>query len=1352
MKNLTRIYESDLDFGIGAHTLKVNKDAKEAETKTNKKDSQRQRRIIQNDILLLSRDLIKNGKISKPLYNKMYNVSIGASRLPALQDIYSGLLQIKDIEIKQNALKKHEFKQIKQEKKKERINPPIDKIHLTAKIRRIITFTKTNGKVYKYLEGHDSLLDSRVILATSKQAAEKIMRDEIDRDYTAEEYSSAAKYGIISIEFIDDISESSMQGQTTGDMPMRQSGHVEYNFTKEEKKFLTEKNDKCVIDNLIGLYGTKLNINENDLISLNKKFHNISDDEVEFIESNLGDKIVNPNYKQQNYNVEESYKAFLENCEEDIENFKIQIEHYEKLIIDHPKNKDAYMHIINNINYEIDKIKAQMENEKTNFMHQYNNNTYNIKNAFTPKFVDYFCRHYDISHYVYDINDKCFMKYVSKNRNYDALCYYAMNNHMYLIKDKTLVKSLVERSKNIDHKFNTSMLEFEEKANIFNELPIKVNKTIEEVKEYISRNKSYVFMYSRTTHNINDIFEQFITAFNIIPKITKCNKTNYTQFEYKKDKDCHFIFCSDPNDIHTITYKEVRKLCKKNNIEWKNQTYIQFVTEMKKKFFIELNGRITFTKEKHESIVKKFKFQCNKCKCKLKEGHYDIDHIKPLAKGGTNEDSNLQPLCKMCHNEKTQNEHEDGSFVRINDTESCFNSNVQEIIDSPNAQIHAFVQPIYYDKVQSDKMIYNIDINRCRKNILLYSESDYCVFTVFDKVEEYKQSVILPGLYYVETENILPLRGNGWYYHNMIDYCLENDIITKDNIKYTIQSSLTIPCNYYNKFIKYCDEHITEYNKLAINGMIGNFKPNVNKRANWKSMCITSDSCESFQNYINNDGCFIHMMNINDKKYYHVLKQFNKTNMETESPIYNQILQEEQIELHKLIKLVESKGGTVLDVNTDAVSCIFPDNKLPFKIVEDIQLRDQYWDKKRTVYKYKLEHKEDDKKRVKVAKMQNTQHIEQYILNKYYNWRVTPDVDDNDFKPLVDKIIASNQSWTIQGPAGAGKSFLIKGIQDALKSKEIEYISLAPTNLAALIIDGMTLHKFATKIRKYETLKNKTFQYIFVDEISMMKEIFYKFLLMIKKVKPDVKFILTGDYNQLLPINDRIEYDDYGNSPALFEICDSNKILLTKCRRSSKELFELLQIDNIQNLEKTDFNTTPLIMTDLHLAYTNRKRKEINDIMMKDVYKSKHYKGLKLEALKFDENSQDVILNKHTPVIAKINSEEIGIVNNERFEIIKYDTLQITMKNEKKEIKIGVFDFQRLFRVAYCITIHSSQGMSIDKPYTLHEWRKYDKRLKYVALSRARSKDLIFIKSGEKDNYEQDDDECFYNDVDCDYY
>jgi hypothetical protein len=31
MKNLTRYYESDLDFGIGAHTLKMKKEAEESD-------------------------------------------------------------------------------------------------------------------------------------------------------------------------------------------------------------------------------------------------------------------------------------------------------------------------------------------------------------------------------------------------------------------------------------------------------------------------------------------------------------------------------------------------------------------------------------------------------------------------------------------------------------------------------------------------------------------------------------------------------------------------------------------------------------------------------------------------------------------------------------------------------------------------------------------------------------------------------------------------------------------------------------------------------------------------------------------------------------------------------------------------------------------------------------------------------------------------------------------------------------------------------------------------------------------------------------------------------------------------
>ena len=76
-----------------------------------------------------------------------------------------------------------------------------------------------------------------------------------------------------------------------------------------------------------------------------------------------------------------------------------------------------------------------------------------------------------------------------------------------------------------------------------------------------------------------------------------------------------------------------------------------------------------------------------------------------------------------------------------------------------------------------------------------------------------------------------------------------------------------IPSNYNNEFIEYCytniynydvtceklnvsNDDVIDYKKLAINDLIGNFKPNNNKRPNWSSLCITNNSNEAFTNYI----------------------------------------------------------------------------------------------------------------------------------------------------------------------------------------------------------------------------------------------------------------------------------------------------------------------------------------------------------------------------------------------------------------------------------------------------------------------------------------------------------------------
>jgi len=307
----------------------------------------------------------------------------------------------------------------------------------------------------------------------------------------------------------------------------------------------------------------------------------------------------------------------------------------------------------------------------------------------------------------------------------------------------------------------------------------------------------------------------------------------------------------------------------------------------------------------------------------------------------------------------------------------------------------------------------------------------------------------------------------------------------------------------------------------------------------WKSICITANSSEAYHQFIQNKGCFIEVITINSTKFFHVYKEILKTNIESEKPIYDQIMDLEAIELHKLAMLIESKGGKVLDLNTDCISCSFPNDILPFELIDGKNISGYYY--KNGEPKYKLENK--------FTRLQ-VQRKAQYKRENVYtyepkHWNIFTDVKDNDFQPLVNQVFELNQSAFITGPAGTGKSELIRQIKTKLDAENKTYICLAPTNLSALNIKGTTIHKFVSKLKNMDSLYNMNYDYIFVDEISMLQEIFYKFLIILKQMKPKIKFIIVGDFDQLPPIKDRVDvfdYDfDYANSSALKELCGNNK-------------------------------------------------------------------------------------------------------------------------------------------------------------------------------------------------------------------
>jgi 5-methylcytosine-specific restriction protein A len=61
--------------------------------------------------------------------------------------------------------------------------------------------------------------------------------------------------------------------------------------------------------------------------------------------------------------------------------------------------------------------------------------------------------------------------------------------------------------------------------------------------------------------------------------------------------------------------------------------------------------RLNFTRKTLRHGYERAHGCCEKCKATLKKGEGEGDHILPAELGGTNDLSNLQILCRVCHKE-----------------------------------------------------------------------------------------------------------------------------------------------------------------------------------------------------------------------------------------------------------------------------------------------------------------------------------------------------------------------------------------------------------------------------------------------------------------------------------------------------------------------------------------------------------------------------------------------------------------------------------------------------------------------------------------------------------------------------
>jgi 5-methylcytosine-specific restriction endonuclease McrA/nucleoside-triphosphatase THEP1 len=929
--------------------------------------------------------------------------------------------------------------------------------------------------------------------------------------------------------------------------------------------------------------------------------------------------------------------------------------------------------------------------------------------------------------YAYDFNDKLFFKNSenSTDRNYCPIIFYRGNGHMYLINTKEAFKSIVERNKMNDTTISTHNVEEKQKEQ--KEITVKHMTSFDGItcdSEECLDLEGGVYLLNRYSI-CNDVIK-FIQHTNTIPRV-KTQNNAITSMTFLNSSNQEVVIACDINyEKGNIVYEDLKNVATQNKIPYVNEgigaVVSRIVSKQKKekREYLDDSGRI--------NLIKSFGGKC--AVCNLESDLFEIDHIIPLCCGGSNELNNLQPLCPDCHQQKTEDERESGDYEENSDDPqeaSFFNNNVfKNVVSTDWFKTWQFVEKVRDCPSDYASAVKKMDMNKCRRNLAYYSKYEFSVFSVMDTCLPFNlDDEIKVGSYYVETENTFPFRGSGWYQHPHIIVGLRDNVITRDNIKFKLEASKSLAKDHFQKNIdKLLEAFESEpkLQKLCVNtyiGLMGKTKYETNKTK------FTLDKFEA-ANLLCEKNTFIIQHQLDEKTVLYQSKQKQDNIMDsTMYPIYAQILQMEALHLYETEKMIESFNGIVLERNTDSIRYIE---------MTPIDINQYFWDDEKHVQKYKWE---DPKALMSEVKPRMKRSPDDNLGSTFkMDWKIEYDYDTN-VETKAKEIVDRKQSIHIDGRAGTGKSFLTNKVIDVLKERGLNYICFSPTNKGARIIGGVTIDSMYYTLKKNKAAINKfkKVDYIIIDEVSMMQERFYNLFISIKKISPNTKYLVSGDFAQLPPVKDSW-VGDYKNSAGLFELCDGNRLQLTKNRRSDSRLFDLAK--NVETINLSEFPV--LEKTYLNIAYKHETRKQVNQECLQRFLKEEaDDEDIKLVIPANPKNpkTQDVTLTIGVPVVChktrndkKQKTKGNGFLNSERFEVqyIEKDVITLVGSGDR-EVQIKASEFHKYFYIGFCITVHTSQGETLRDKYTIYDWDFFHfcEKAKYVAISRATSINNIQI-------------------------
>lgn len=375
------------------------------------------------------------------------------------------------------------------------------------------------------------------------------------------------------------------------------------------------------------------------------------------------------------------------------------------------------------------------------------------------------------------------------------------------------------------------------------------------------------------------------------------------------------------------------------------------------------------------------------------------------------------------------------------------------------------------------------------------------------------------------------------------------------------------------------------------------------------------------------------------------------------------------------------------------------------------------------------------------------------------------------------KVLLSGANCLVSGPAGSGKSYTIKEFVKEAKKRGRRISITATTGIAATHIGGSTIHSwsgigignklppgFIYTISEVRRKAIKKVDVLIIDEISMMNDYVFDMVNQaMKLIREDdrpfggLQIILVGDFFQLPPVDKSGEGKFVTDSKSWEELDMKVCYLEEQHRAEDLRLQDILNAMRDGSLKQRHLNylkerwmSPPT--DDITKIYTlNIDVENENNKRLKELPGDSHYflrtsRGSsfdQIEHLQKNILAPEVLVLKTGALVMAVKNDPSGRFANgstgrvERFTqaglpVVSFDNgSSITVGPQEWELRkndrVSAAITQIPLRLAYAITVHKSQGMTLDAA-EVDLSKAFVPGMGYVALSRVKNLNTLYIK------------------------